>query len=140
MILSAGMIMVRQDQGEWKYLFLRAYRNWDFPKGLVETWESPLEAARREVSEETGITQLTFRWGHVYQETAPYNRGTKVARYYLTETTQSEVHFSINSQIGKPEHHEYRWLTHAQIQKLAPPRLLPVIAWAAGIIETDPAS
>jgi 8-oxo-dGTP pyrophosphatase MutT (NUDIX family) len=138
MILSAGMIVVRQDQGEWKYLVLRAYRNWDFPKGLVETSESPLETARREVAEETGITQLMLRWGEIYQETTPYNRGTKIARYYLAETTQSEVRFSINPQIGKPEHHEYRWLTSAQIQKLAPPRLLPIIAWAEGVIGFSP--
>jgi bis(5'-nucleosidyl)-tetraphosphatase len=138
MILSAGMIVVRQDQREWKYLFLRAYRNWDFPKGLVEASESPFEAAKREVSEETGITRLILRWGKVYQETKPYNRGTKIARYYLAETKQSEVHFSINPEIGKPEHQEYRWLTHAQIQKLAPPRLLPIIAWAQGVIGSRP--
>ncbi len=138
MILSAGMIVVRQDDQQWKYLFLRAYRNWDFPKGLVEISESPLQAARREVSEETGINRLIFPWGEVYQETAPYNRGTKIARYYLAETTQSQVCFSINPAIGKPEHHEYRWLTYDQIQKLAPPRLLPIIEWAEGIIRSHP--
>jgi 8-oxo-dGTP pyrophosphatase MutT (NUDIX family) len=140
MILSAGMIVVRRDRGKWKYLFLRAYRNWDFPKGLVETSESPLQAARREVAEETGITQLIFRWGEVYRETTPYNRGTKIARYYLAETTQSEVRFSINPEIGRPEHQEYRWLACAHLQKLAPPRLVPIIAWAEKIIGSGPGS
>ena len=64
---------------------LRAYRNWDFPKGLVENGEDPLAAARREVTEETLISDLQFAWGDVYFETAPYSRN-KVARYYVAQT------------------------------------------------------
>ena len=41
-------------------LLLRAYRNWDLPKGLVEPGEQPFAAACREVEEETGITDLDF--------------------------------------------------------------------------------
>ena len=58
---------------------LRAYHNWDFPKGICEDGESPKEAAQREVQEETGITGLEFAWGDRYMDTGPYNRG-KVAR------------------------------------------------------------
>ena len=43
---------------------LRAYRNWDFPKGVVEPGENPLYAAVREVREETSLDALDFRWGH----------------------------------------------------------------------------
>jgi hypothetical protein len=56
-------------------------------------------------------------------------------RYYLAETSQSEVTFSINPQMGNPEHHEYRWLTFQDIKNLAPERLLPIIDWAQGIIK-----
>ena len=42
---------------------LRAYRNWDFPKGMVEPGEEPLAAARREVREETLIEDLAFELG-----------------------------------------------------------------------------
>jgi 8-oxo-dGTP pyrophosphatase MutT (NUDIX family) len=137
MILSAGVVVIRKEDGQWKYLFLRAYRNWDFPKGIVETGEDPRETAVREVREETGITALTFRWGPVFKETEPYIRGTKIVRYYLAETAQSDVSFSINPQIGKPEHHEYRWLTYDQAIKLCPDRLLPIIKWAHRIITAD---
>jgi len=41
MILSAGIIIVRQLEGKWFYLFLRAYNFWDFPKGEVEIGETP---------------------------------------------------------------------------------------------------
>ena len=135
MILSAGVVVVRKDNGEWKFLFLRTYRNWDFPKGIVEPSENPLEAAKREVMEETGISDLTFPWGTVYRETQPYwSGGKKVARYYIAETSQSKVTFSINPEIGRPEHHEYRWVTYDEIKALAPARLLDIIKWANGLV------
>ena len=135
MILSAGIIVVRREEDGWKYLFLRAFRNWDFPKGEIEPEESPLEAAVRETREETGITDLDFSWGEVFKETAPYNRGTKVARYYLAQTSEDQVVFAVNPQIGGPEHHEYRWLTHPELEKRSSPRLLPVIRWAHGVVD-----
>ncbi|UCF94623.1 MAG: NUDIX domain-containing protein [Desulfobacterales bacterium] len=137
MILSAGTVIVRKDHGEWKYLFLRAYRNWDFPKGIVEPPETPLETAKREVQEETGIRALSFRWGEIFKETLPYNRGTKIARYYIAETSDSAVTLAINPEIGKPEHHEYRWISGEEIERLAPARLRPIIQWADDLIARD---
>ncbi len=134
MVLSAGIIPVRKEKGEWKYLFLRAFRNWDFPKGVVEPGEDPLDAAKREACEETGITDFHFRWGQVYRETAPYSSGNKVARYYIAETHTSKVVFSINPEIGRPEHHEYRWLTYEGLQQLSPERLKDVVQWAKRVV------
>ena len=135
MILSAGVIPVRRTANEWLYLFLRAYKNWDFPKGIVEAGEDPLETAKREAIEESGITDLNFRWGYVYEETLPYySGGKKIARYYIAETSQFNVSFSINPELGRPEHHEYRWLNYDEISSLAPNRLLAVIEWANSLI------
>src|SRR5207302_6652648 len=63
--LSAGVVVVRRAAAECLFLLLRAYRNWDFPKGVVEPGEDPLAAARREVREETLIEDLQFNWGEV---------------------------------------------------------------------------
>jgi bis(5'-nucleosidyl)-tetraphosphatase len=135
MILSSGIVVVREEANEWKYLFLRAYRNWDFPKGIVEPSEDPLETAKREVREESGITDLSFPWGEVFKETAPYySGGKKIARYYIAETRESAVTFSINPELGKPEHHEYRWLSCDEITRLAPKRLLAIIDWAESVV------
>ena len=37
--LSAGAVIVRGHGEARRYLILRAYRNWDFPKGRVEPGE-----------------------------------------------------------------------------------------------------
>lgn len=109
---------------------LRAYRNWDFPKGMVEPGEAPLEAARREVAEETGIEDLRFSWGESYLETAPY-AGGKIARYYLAETLTDRVTLPVQADLGRPEHHEWRWLTFDEALARAPPRLQPILEWVA---------
>ena len=136
--LSSGIVIARKDEHVWKYLFLRAYRNWDFPKGVVEPGEDPLESAIRESEEEAGISDLNFTWGHVFKETEPYtgpfNRRKKIARYYIAETSDTKVTFSINPEIGRPEHHEYRWFTYEELKSLSPNRLLPIIEWANSII------
>jgi 8-oxo-dGTP pyrophosphatase MutT (NUDIX family) len=124
--LSAGFVLVRRESGGWRFLMLRAYRNWDFPKGRVEPGEEPLAAARREVAEETGLTDLRLNWGPEYHETAPYGRN-KVARYYLAEAPTGMVSLPIQPHLGRPEHHEWRWLTLPQALELAPPRLTPIL-------------
>jgi len=126
---SAGVVVVRREAPGWRLLVLRAYRNWDFPKGLIEPGESPFQAAVREAREETGIEDLVFRWGEDYRETAPYARN-KVARYYLGETQSVRLTLPVNPALGRPEHHEYRWVDFAEARRLLPPRLQSVLSWA----------
>jgi len=130
-ILSAGVIVVRKDDdGKWKFLLLRAYGYWDFPKGIVEPGEDPIEAAKRETREETTITDLDFKWGYDYRETGPYNRGRKIARYYLAETKTKDISLPVNPEIGKPEHDAYRWVSYEEAKKLVAPRVRQALDWA----------
>ena len=129
-ILSAGVVVIRGHDTQRRYLLLRAYRNWDFPKGIVEAAEEPLHAAIREVEEETSITDLVFRWGFDYRETPSYARG-KVARYYVAETQRREIHLPVNPELGHPEHDEFIWAGYTAAQQLLPPRLRPILEWAA---------
>lgn len=126
---SAGVVVVRHEPDGWKVLVLRAYRHWDFPKGLIEPGESPLAAARRETAEETGLTDLDFRWGHDSIDTVMYG-DRKVATYYLAVTHQPDIVLPVNPELGRPEHDEYRWASHAEAQALLPARLQPILAWA----------
>jgi len=126
---SAGIVVVRQQSGEWRFLVLRAYRNWDFPKGLIEPGEKPLAAALRETQEETGLTDLNFRWGSEAIDTEMYG-DHKVASFYLAETGQERIVLPVNPELGHPEHNEYRWLTYEETKTLLPPRLQPILRWA----------
>jgi 8-oxo-dGTP pyrophosphatase MutT (NUDIX family) len=129
--LSAGVVVVRRGPTGWLFLMLRAYRNWDFPKGVLEPGEEPLAAARREVHEETLINDLQFTWGEEYRETAPYSNN-KVARYYVAETHTERVTLPVSPELGRPEHNESRWLDLAGALSLSSPRVAPIVQWAAG--------
>lgn len=136
-LFSAGIVVVRTAPAagaEPRYLLLRAYRNWDFPKGEVAPGEAPLQAAIREVAEETGLTDLSFVWGERYHETPPYARG-KIARYYVAlSTSDREVVLGVNPELGRPEHHEFRWLEYAEARPLLVDRLRAVLDWARGVL------
>lgn len=126
---SAGAVVVRRFPGGWRYLLLRCYRYWDFPKGEIEPGEPPLAAARREVREETGLSDLDFRWGEIFIETPPYSRG-KIARYYLAESPQGEVSLPVSPELGRPEHDEFRWLGRDEALALVNPRIQAILEWA----------
>ena len=127
-VLSAGVVPLRKTLNGWRVLVLRAYKNWDFPKGKVEAGEEPIDAAKRETTEETGLTELHFL-SDSFRETLPYASG-KIARYYLAETGNETVHLPISHALGRPEHHEFRWVTFDEAEELLPPRLAVVLSWA----------
>ena len=97
--LSAGVVVVSVVERKLKFLLLRAYRNWDFPKGIVEAGEAPIDAALREVREETTLDDISFDWGMVFTETGPYNKG-KISRYYIARSKERHVSLPINPLLG----------------------------------------
>jgi 8-oxo-dGTP pyrophosphatase MutT (NUDIX family) len=128
-VLSAGLVVVRETQEARRYLLLRAYNYWDFTKGVVETGEDPMQTALREAEEETSLESFSFPWGEVFRETAQYGRG-KVARYYIAQTCQAQITLPVSAELGRPEHHEYRWLSYEEARALLVPRLIPILDWA----------
>lgn len=134
-ILSCGVILLhRPERKSWRYLLLRAFNYWDFPKGMCEPGETPLAAAIREVREETTITELDFRWGEVFRETPPYNHGAKVARYYIACTGCTHVELPVSPELGRPEHSEYRWVRRDEAWELLTPRVRAVLRWSDNIL------
>ena len=134
--LSAGVVVVRRCPTDWLFLMLRAYRNWDFPKGMVETGEDPLAAARREVREETLIEDLEFQWGEVYRETGPYGE-RKIARYYLAATRTEKITLPVSAELKRPEHDEWRWFDREKALSLASTRLQPIVRWAVATVSAE---
>jgi len=135
-ILSAGVVVVKRYDEGFKYLLLRAFNHWDFPKGVVEKGEDAFDGALREVREESTIEDLVFHWGHSYKETGPYGQG-KVARYYLAETQQDNVELPINPAIGMPEHEEFLWLNYEEALQIVSPRVRSVLEWSKDILKYD---
>ena len=118
--------------GEQRFLILRAFRNWDFPKGGADAGETPVMAATREMHEETGIADFEMPYGEICKDTEPY-AGGKVATYFIARVQLRELTLPISEELGKPEHDEYRWATVEQARKLLPARLVSVLDWAAQI-------
>jgi len=137
-LLSCGVIVVRFKERRPLYLLLRVYGYWDFPKGLIEPGEEPLQAATREVEEETTLTGLQFHWGKIYRQTEPYNyRIPKIARYYLAESPEGRVDLPVSPELGYPEHHEFRWLPYEEARPLLSDRVGPILDWANGKVVGD---
>jgi 8-oxo-dGTP pyrophosphatase MutT (NUDIX family) len=131
--LSAGVVVVRQAEEGWRFLLLRAFNHWDFPKGMVEPGEEPLAAAVREVREESLIGDLEFAWGETSTRTGPYSRG-KVACYFIAQTRTVDVTLQVNPELGRAEHSEYRWVDYDEAVQLVSPRVRPVLRWAAQVM------
>ena len=131
---AAGIIPVRfpavdAEDPAPRFLLLRAYKYWDFPKGELEPGEAPLAAALREAAEETGLDDFRLRWGEAYIETERYGRG-KIARYYLAEAPGGDVELPVSPELGRPEHHEFCWVSAEQARALLNERMRRVLDWA----------
>jgi 8-oxo-dGTP pyrophosphatase MutT (NUDIX family) len=133
---SAGAIVFRRTGDGVRILVLRAFRNWDFPKGLVEPGESQFEAACREVGEETGLSDFDFPFDDSYRETLPY-ANSKIARYYLAETQTAEISLPVSPELGRPENHEWRWVSFDEAEDLLPARLVHVLEWAQELLSDE---
>nr|WP_255673998.1 NUDIX domain-containing protein [Cupriavidus sp. UGS-1] len=130
---SAGLVVVRRFGAQWRCLVLRAYRTWDLPKGTPEPGEDLLQTALRETAEETDLSALTLPWGDDYRETEPYAKG-KVARFYIALSRDEQVSLPFSAELGRPEHHEFRWVSFAAALDLLPPRFGPILRWAQSVV------
>lgn len=109
---SAGVIVFSEKSGRRKYLVLHyPSGHFDFPKGHLETGETELQAAIRELTEETGISQVNILNGYehyihygFYKKEGYIN---KKVTFFLGEVPNEEVQIS-------HEHQGYLWLEYDQ--------------------------
>lgn len=120
---SAGAIIARKERGEPLYLLLhypstrRSKKEyWDFAKGHGNLGETEEQTIKREVKEETGITDLKFTPG--FREIIRYffqAEGKKIFKtvvFYCAITKTSKVSISF-------EHVAFKWLPfHKALEQL----------------------
>ncbi len=70
-VRAAGGLVWRRGPAGWELLLIRRDRHganeWSLPKGKLDAGESYLEAALREVEEETGVVAKPVRFAGVMQ-------------------------------------------------------------------------
>ena len=131
---SAGIILVDLSKEKPKVLCLRAYKNWDWPKGRLAASENHIQAAIRELEEETGYTVEDIEFVKeliAKPESVTYGSGksAKTATYFYAAliNTQKEPVLPINPELGHPEHEEWRWVQTDQLRDLMPARLSDIV-------------
>lgn len=107
---SAGFILITDDFETTDYSVLLLHYtsgHWDFPKGNIETNETELEAATRELQEETGIESCrvipSFRYVLDYKYTRRNVLISKQVTLFLASTGVRKVKIS-------HEHIGYSWV------------------------------
>ncbi len=108
--VSAGGVVYRAEKEEPLFLLIGFKRRniWCLPKGLIESGESELDAAQREVKEETGITRLNVigKIGSInYRFWLKQGLISKTVHFYLFETDQ------VQTEVGE-EHDMYSWFSY----------------------------
>jgi bis(5'-nucleosidyl)-tetraphosphatase len=106
---SAGFILISDDFLTSHYsVLLLHYRSghWDFPKGNIETNETEMQAATRELREETDITKFRLMPNFRTTLSYKYNKKSKLISkqviLFLASTKVKKVKIS-NEHIG------YKW-------------------------------
>lgn len=107
--ISVGSVLFILDTNfNVNYLILNySYGHWDFPKGNIENGESELDTIKREIMEETGITDINFIDDFRQQISYRYKKKFKLVNksviYYIVETKSNKVVLSF-------EHVNFAWL------------------------------
>jgi 8-oxo-dGTP pyrophosphatase MutT (NUDIX family) len=119
---SAGGVLVRRLRGRWWLAAIRPAGRpeglWALPKGLIGPGESPEEAARREVAEETGVEATPVqKLGDVrYVYTWAGERVFKIVSFYLFRYRSGRLGDIAPEQLIEVD--EARWLPLEEAPKL----------------------
>lgn len=109
---AAGFVLFRTESSTREYLVLRhrGQEYWAFPKGRVDPGESELQAAIREVMEETGVAPgaqvVGFRAQCQYSMARGGRRHNKIVTFFLAEARPTTIRLS-------GEHDDARWLPYS---------------------------
>jgi bis(5'-nucleosidyl)-tetraphosphatase len=109
---AGGIIFYRTAGGEPLFLLMINRKGyWEFPKGHLQQGESDLMAAKREVKEETGLSEIKvlrgFRTMIRYRYQRMGRQADKEVVFFLMETRPQSVVIS-------EEHQGFIWLPYGE--------------------------
>lgn len=117
-IISAGIIIYMHAKEGSKFLLLyHGNGYWNFPKGKLEAREKGLDAALREIKEETGlggkdlIFRRPFRITNKFSFIREKKKIFKIVILYLAESKRAEIKIS-------NEHDGYGWFLYRDAARL----------------------
>lgn len=94
-VAAGGWVVRRSAKGNVKLLLIKRRGKWDLPKGKMDPGETPVQAARREVSEEVGVKkkyiQILHPLGHTVHGYVWHKRGVFAVKttHWFSMTTEA---------------------------------------------------
>lgn len=120
--LSYGVIpFIKNEEGKWETLVIHQFSSmrgdsyWIFPKGHPEEGESPEATARRELAEETGLTDIKLDTSRTFTQRYTFvHEGARINKsvtYYVGRSKTREV------TLHPTELKEARWCSLAEARE-----------------------
>jgi 8-oxo-dGTP pyrophosphatase MutT (NUDIX family) len=122
--ISYGVVPIFKTDDEWQVLLVHQISHrggkhtfWILPKGHAETGELPVEAARRELVEETGVTNVDIQTDHSFDVAYSFvHEGVKIhktVQFFIGVCTSREVKLTQPEEII-----EMKWCSFAEAKRL----------------------
>ena len=115
---SAGGVVINPN-GEVAIVFQSKTSSWSFPKGHIEEGEDELEAAKREVYEEAGISELelikefpSYKRYKIDPNTGEDKSQVKTIKLFLFKTSENDL------KPIDPANPEARWVAKDEVANL----------------------
>ena len=126
--ISSGIIIYRKTPQGVKFLILYHGRGyWNFPKGKIQSEEKSLQAALREIKEETGLHPSDLKIVDNFRTYEKFsfwrrlgNKNVKVFKIiilYLAETKKKTIDISDLKEEGEP-HEGFAWFSYREALKI----------------------